>query len=71
MLASHCIGIPNILSLNLNEMICSVQILNATNSEPKVELSIVVCCFEYQDIGAELQNIKIPVCDLLIDGSPA
>jgi hypothetical protein len=41
-------GIPNILSLYRSPSFISMAILRATNSEPKVEDSIVFCRLEYQ-----------------------
>ena len=41
------IGIPNILNLYLNEIICSFASLNTTNPDPKVEDSTVACVYEY------------------------
>ena len=46
------IGTPNMRNLYRSEMFCSVAVRNATNSEPKVELSTVFCFLENQDIGA-------------------
>lgn len=51
-LAAPSIGMPNILSLYLSDIICSVANLNATNSEPNVEDSTVACFLENHDIGA-------------------
>ena len=51
-LALPCIGMPSILSLYLNEIICSTANLNATNSLPNVDDLTVDCFLEYQDIGA-------------------
>ena len=45
-------GIPNMRNLYRNDIFCSVAVRNATNSEPKVELSTVFCFLENHDIGA-------------------
>ena len=50
--AAPSIGIPNILSLYLRDIICSVDNLRATNSDPNVDDPTVACFLENQDIGA-------------------
>ena len=70
-LAHPSIGIPDILNLHRKDVICSVAILRVTNSDPKVELSTVVCFLENYDIGALLRHTMTPVCDLLAMRSPA
>ena len=59
-------GIPNILNLNLNDMICSTHVFNAIKSLPKMLDSKVACLLLYQIIGARLTNTIYPVRDHLV-----
>ena len=61
---------PNTLNLNRNEVINSVAIRNATNSDPKVEDSTVFCLLEYHSKRAEFPKRIIPVWDRLVILSP-
>ena len=45
------IGTPEYLKVCLKSIICSVAVLDATNSDPYVEVSTVACLFEYESIG--------------------
>ena len=45
--------------------------MSATNSDPNVDDSTVVCFLENQDIGALFTYNTMPVCDLLVIWSPA
>jgi hypothetical protein len=45
-------------------MICSVQVLVAMYSEPKVAVSTVPWSLEYQSMGVEFHRCRIPVMDL-------
>ena len=62
---------PIILSLYLKPLMCSQQSFIAMNSAPKDDVSIEVCFFEYQYIGALFKYIRNPVLDLLVTVSPA
>ena len=53
-------GIPKHLNLYLRDSRISVEILRATNSDPKLEASTVFCCSLYHMIGALLKYIMIP-----------
>ena len=44
-------GAPRYLKVCLMSMICCVAVLAATNSEPYVAVSTVVCFLEYQSTG--------------------
>ena len=44
--------------------ICSVAVLEATNSEPYVAVSTVACFLEYQSTGVLLTKWRHPVKDL-------
>ena len=55
------IGTPIIRNLYCKLIIFSTVILNATNSEPNVDISTVFCRFENQEMGAMFTKIKIPV----------
>ena len=70
-LAAPSIGMPNMRSLYLSDIICSVDNRNATNSAPKVDDSTVVCFLEYHEIGAVFKYRMIPVCDRRVNLSPA
>ena len=65
-LDSPSMGIPNILNLNLNFMICYTHIFNAINSLSNVLDSIVACLIIYQIIWARLMNTIYPVWDRLV-----
>ena len=65
-LDSLSMGIPNILNLNFNPMICSTHVFNAINSLPKVIYSTVACLLIYQIIGARLTNTIYHVCNRLV-----
>jgi hypothetical protein len=65
-LVGPSIGIPNMRSLYRSASFISVAILRATNSEPKVERSIVFCRHEYQLIGVPLRKKIIPVVERLV-----
>ena len=41
------IGTPKYLKVCLKSIICSVAVLDATNSDPYVAVSTVACLFEY------------------------
>ena len=71
MFASPSIGTPKDRSLYRRDIINSVAFLKATISDPKVEVSTVFCFLELQFINVMLQNINIPVWDLLVSLSPA
>ena len=45
-------------------MICSVAVLEATNSDPYVAGSTVACLFQYESIGVWFTKCKQPVKDL-------
>ena len=45
------IGTPKYLKLCLKSIICSVVVLDATNSDPYVAVPTVACLFEYESIG--------------------
>ena len=45
------IGTPKYLKVCLKSIICSVAVLDATNSDPYVAVSTVACPFEYESIG--------------------
>ena len=45
------IGMPKYLKVCLKLIICSVAVLDATNSDPYVAVSAVACLFEYESIG--------------------
>ena len=44
-------GTPRYLSVFLRSIICSVAVLEATNSEPYVAVSTVACLLENQSVG--------------------
>ena len=44
-------GTPKYLKVCLKSIICSVAVLDATNSDPYVAVSTVACLFEYESIG--------------------
>ena len=44
-------GTPKYLKVHLKSIICSVAVLDATNSDPYVVVSTVACLFEYESIG--------------------
>jgi hypothetical protein len=70
-LVGPLIGIQNIQSLYQSTSCISLAILNATNSEPKVELSIVFYLHEYQITGVPLRKNIVPVLKLHIIKSVA
>ena len=45
------IGTPKYLEVCLISIICSVAVLDATNSDPYVAVCTVACLFEYESIG--------------------
>ena len=45
------IGTPRYRSVLRRSIICSTQVLAATNSDPYVAVSTVACFFVYQSIG--------------------
>ena len=49
-------GTSRFLNVNLSSMICSVAVLEATDSEPYVAVSTVACFLEYQSVGVWLQK---------------
>ena len=42
---------PKYLTVCLKSIICSLAVLDATNSDPYVAVSTVACLFEYESIG--------------------
>jgi hypothetical protein len=64
-------GTPNIRSLYRSPSIISNLVIMATNSKENVDDSTVFCRFEYHIMGARLQKIRIPVCDLRVTWQPA
>ena len=62
---------PNDLSINLISRMSSVAILDATNSEPKVDVSTVFCCLDTHLTGVLFTMTRIPVIDLLVTKSCA
>jgi hypothetical protein len=56
-LAGPSIQIPNIRTLYQRTFIISTGILNATNSDPNVDVFTVVFAFEHQMTGAEFSYI--------------
>ena len=65
------IGVPIIPSLYCNACIISVAVFAAINSDPKVDVLTVFCCFEYHIIGARHTNNNKPVCDCHVIWFPA
>jgi len=61
--AGQSMGIPNMRSLYRRASTISMQIRIAMNSEPKVDVSIVLCALENHIIGAQLRYSNIPVCE--------
>ena len=59
------IGTPRYLRVILKSIICSAQILAATNSEPYVTVSTVACFLEYQSIGVAFIIWSMSVTDYL------
>ena len=57
------IGIPIIQSLYHHASIISVAAFAAINSDPKVDVSTVLCSLEYHIIVARHTNNNTPVCD--------
>ena len=55
---------PKYLKVCLKSIICSVRVLEATNSDPYVAVSTVACLFEYESIGVWIIEYKQPVKDL-------
>lgn len=63
---------PNMLMKYFNEIIYSTaSILEAANSDPKVDNSIVFCLLEVHVIGVLSRRTNIPVTDLLVNLSLA
>ena len=54
-------GTLGYLSVFLRSMICSVAVLEATNSEPYVAVSTVACPFENQSVGVVLTKCNTAV----------
>ena len=54
------------LKVYLKSIICSVAVLEATNSYPYVAVSTVACVFEYESIGVLFIKCYQPVKDLPI-----
>ena len=48
----------------LKSIICSVAVLEATNSDPYVAVSTFACQIEYESIGVWFTKCKQPVKDL-------
>ena len=65
-LDSLSMGIPHIINLSLNDMICSTHVSNYINSLPNMLDSTVACLLLYQIIGARITNMIYPVWDLLV-----
>jgi hypothetical protein len=63
-MAAPFTGTPRYLSEVRWSMICSVQVLMAMYSEPKVAISTVPWSLEYQSMGVEFHRCKTPVTDL-------
>jgi hypothetical protein len=59
-------GTPNIRSLYRNILTSSTAFFIAWKTEPKVLVSTVFCFSLNHMIGALLQNISLPVCNLLV-----
>ena len=59
-------GIPNICDLYHSNTTIFVAILNATISDLKVDDSTLFCLFKNYIIGAILQKIIMPACDLWV-----
>ena len=64
-------GTPNILSFYRNAAISSTGFFVAVNSDPNVDVYTPFCLFLCHIIGALLQNISIPVMDIILVFSPA
>ena len=64
-------GTPNILSLYCKATIISTEFFISVNSDPNVDVPTTFCLFLCHITGALLQNIIIPVMDLLVVLSPA
>ena len=60
------IGTPNIINLYMSAITSSNMFFNDVKSEPKVDDSTEFCLLLNQSIGAQLQNISIPVCERLV-----
>jgi hypothetical protein len=54
-LAAPSIGIPIILSLYRIDSNISTRMRMATNSDPKVDYSLVLCALEYHCIGEQFR----------------
>ena len=64
-------GPPNIISLYRNTVFRSTEFFIAVNYDPNVDVSTPFFLFLCHIIGSLLQNISIPVMDLLVVLSPA
>ena len=62
-------GTPSMRRMKCISMIMSVAILAATNSAPYVDVSTVLCFFEYHRTGVFLINKRIAVTDLHVTTS--
>ena len=60
---------PSILRQYLMAMICSMVILDATSSDPYVDVSTVFCLLDTHRIGVLFRRRIIPVTDLLVNWS--
>ena len=49
---------PKYLKVCLKSIICSVTVLDATNSDPYIAVSTVACLFEYESLGNDSQNVN-------------
>ena len=58
------IGTPKYLNVCLISIICSVEVMEATNSDPYVAVSTVAFLFEYESMGVWFTKCKQPVRDL-------
>ena len=56
-------GTPRYLKVYLRSIICSVAVWAATNSDPYVAASTIVCFLEYQSVGVWLQKWRHAVWD--------
>ena len=52
------------LKVCLKSIICSVAVLEATNSDQYVAVSTVACLFEHESMGVWFTKCKQPVRDL-------
>ena len=63
-LSSSCT--PSILRQYLMAMMCSIAILDATNSDPYVDVSTIFCLLDTHKIGVLLRRRMMPVTDHLV-----